>query len=274
MNQKLLHYYCFDADDNLLRMNTKIHMDKLQEDGTWKPHSVSTGEFALVRNDKVNWRCLDNSPEKAFADFRDTGTLGSDAFFIAAHEAYINKRFAPSWDAFIQCLVNGSIFAICTARGHEPDSMKKFFQWLIHNHLTPEQQNEMKRNLIEFHYHFTEGPTSTDFEYLINAYLDSCKFYGVTSSSFVQENKDAGACPLNPEKGKEIAIHNFVKIIDEYGKKAHTVSLGFSDDDVRNVNHIHKFMKEHLSSKYRMKFNVYDTSNPDLIGGVRIKVNH
>jgi hypothetical protein len=48
-------YYCFDVDDNLLFMKTKIHLDKL-ENGEWVPYDVSTAEYALIRNDKVNYR--------------------------------------------------------------------------------------------------------------------------------------------------------------------------------------------------------------------------
>ena len=41
-------YYIFDWDDNILHMPTKIRMEHLEDDGTWKPVEVSTSTFALV----------------------------------------------------------------------------------------------------------------------------------------------------------------------------------------------------------------------------------
>ena len=35
-------YYIFDWDDNILHMPTKIRMEHLEDDGTWKPVEVST----------------------------------------------------------------------------------------------------------------------------------------------------------------------------------------------------------------------------------------
>ena len=45
-------YYIFDWDDNILHMPTKIRMEHLEDDGTWKPVEVSTSTFALVRADE------------------------------------------------------------------------------------------------------------------------------------------------------------------------------------------------------------------------------
>ena len=72
-HQLELHYASFDWDDNILHMPTKIHMDKLIN-GKWTPISISTEEFAIVRNDRENYRIRNNDTVVAFAEFRDIVT--------------------------------------------------------------------------------------------------------------------------------------------------------------------------------------------------------
>ena len=116
-----LHYYALDWDDNILHMPTKILMDK--KVGTeWQPVSVSTAQFAEVRNDKDNYRLRNDNPTEAFSEFRDTGLRGNEAFLQDVKIAVSKKAYAPSWEAFIKCLSEGALFAIITARGHEPES--------------------------------------------------------------------------------------------------------------------------------------------------------
>ena len=45
-------YYVFDWDDNILHMPTRIYLEKLGRDGVWRPVSVSTSTYALVRTDE------------------------------------------------------------------------------------------------------------------------------------------------------------------------------------------------------------------------------
>ena len=118
-----LLYYAFDWDDNILNMTTVIHMDK-KVNGEWVPTDVSTAEFAEVRGDKENWRVLNNDPEAAFSDFRDNGPKGINAFLDDVKKSISMKRFGPAWNDFMECLSNGCIFAIITARGHESEGMR------------------------------------------------------------------------------------------------------------------------------------------------------
>ena len=53
------------------------------------------------------------------------------------------------------------------------------------------------------------------------------------------------------------------------------VHIGFSDDDKGNIDTVEKLFKNELSLKFRkINFNIYDTSNPEIKDGVRIKINH
>lgn len=233
-----LLYYAFDWDDNILNMTTVIHMDKMV-DGEWVPTDVSTSEFAEVRNDKDNWRVLNNDPESAFSDFRDNGPKGVNAFLDDVKKTISMKRFGPAWNDFMECLSNGSIFAIITARGHEPEGMRLGIDWIIDNVLTEEQLYSMYNHLLKFAYLFNvEGerdrvlkgqPSKNE---LVKKYLDNCDLVGVSSPS-------RGGSPSNPEKAKEEALLEFKSKVNKFAEQlGMDAKIGFSDDDLKNVKHI------------------------------------
>ncbi len=230
-----LLYYAFDWDDNILMMPTKIIMQKRVGD-EWVEQPVSTAEFAEVRTDTENWRI---DYDVAFIEFRDQGSRGDNAFLEDVKTAISQQKFGPAWIDFIECLVNGSIFAIITARGHEAPAMKKGVEWIIDNILTEPQLYDMYNNLRKFEYLFdmetesdrilTGVPSQNE---LIQNYLDSCEFVGVSAPS-------RGGSPANPEKAKEDALLLFKQKINDYAERLGRVAkVGFSDDDLKNVKHI------------------------------------
>lgn len=230
-----LLYYAFDWDDNILMMPTKILMEK-KVGGEWIEEYVSTAEFAEVRGDTENWRVDYN---KAFSEFRDNGPRGDRAFLEDVISAISQRRLGPAWNDFIECLVNGSIFAIITARGHEAPTMKTGVEWILDNVLTEPQIFEMYNNLRKFEYFYGGDGNSerilrgTPSENpLVQGYLNSCEFVGVSSPS-------RGGSPANPEKAKEDALLLFKQKVNDYAKNLDKVAkIGFSDDDLKNVKHI------------------------------------
>lgn len=282
-NEHQLSYYSFDWDDNILHMPTVIHMDKLV-DGKWVPVDVSTSEFAKVRNDVNNYRLVDNNPDKAFSEFRDTGERGDQAFLLDVKEAISNKSFGPSWEAFLECLREGAIFSIITARGHEPKTIRGAVEYIIDNYLSKDDIYSMYNNCLKHSYFFSRGV-----EYdripkgkisktpLINDYLGFCDFYGVSSTSFAKEFGEASAS--NPEYAKELALKKFIEKCNKYGKRvgAKSVSVGFSDDDPKNVEHVRKFFKEKSALEnefdHKLKLSLYKTTDRSIKGGERTKFN-
>jgi len=278
-----LHYSAFDWDDNLLHMPTTILMDQKVGD-KWLPVEVSTSEFATVRNDKENYRLRDNNPDLAFSGFRDTGPRGQKAFLEDVKKAVNEKLFAPSWDAFTQALSEGAIFAIITARGHEPETIREGVEYVINNVMTEEQQFLMYSQCLKNAYLFSRQDVDS-FDRLpkgeitktplIKLYLDSCDYYGVSSDSFKKDFGEGSAS--NPEHAKELALDRFVKKCNDFGSKvgAKSVSIGFSDDDPKNVEHVQKFFKEKsaLANElgHEMKLNVYKTTDRTIKGGQRSK---
>jgi hypothetical protein len=129
-------------------MPTKIHMEHLV-DGQWIPTEVSTAEFAVVRNDKDNWKI---NYANAFIEFNDLGERGDSAFLEDVKTAIAQGKLGPAWNDFIECLSNGSLFAIITARGHESSAMRKGIEWIIDNVLTEEQLYSMYNHLMMYAY--------------------------------------------------------------------------------------------------------------------------
>jgi hypothetical protein len=246
-------------------MPTKIHMDHLV-DGEWIPTKVSTAEFAEVRNDKDNWRI---DYDIAFNEFRDQGERGDDAFLEDTKTAISQGKFGPAWSDFIECLSNGSIFAIITARGHEAPAMRKGIEWIIDNVLTEEHLYQMYNQLLKFSYIF--GETNIENErilkgqpsknILIGSYLDSCEYVGVSSPS-------RGGSPDNPEKSKEDALLEFKTKVNDYAKRVGiSAKIGFSDDDLKNVKHIEDLIDSLHNEQFPniVEFVVKGTKDPENI---------
>jgi hypothetical protein len=264
-DSEYLLYYAFDWDDNILNMPTKIHMDHLV-DGEWIPTKVSTAEFAEVRNDKDNWRI---DYDIAFNEFRDQGERGDNAFLEDTKSAISQGKFGPAWSDFIECLSNGSVFAIITARGHEAPAMRKGIEWIIDNVLTEEQLYQMYNQLLKFSYIF--GETNIENErilrgqpsknILMSSYLDSCEYVGVSSPS-------RGGSPDNPEKAKEDALLEFKSKVNDYAQKVGiSAKIGFSDDDLKNVKHIEDLIDSLHNEQFPniVEFVVKGTKDPENI---------
>jgi len=264
---KPLCYYCFDFDDNILNMNTLIHIDQ-RVNGKWMPIDISTSIFRNIRSEiykhnsgqDTDWRFRNDDVLQTYSEFRDTGPRGENAFYDDVLKAIKTKNFGPVWDTFIQCLINGSIFLIITARGHEPESIKKVVKWIINNYLNDNQKSLMIENLKKFNVLFSVNDNNWTNNQLIDFYLIFCEFIGINSKYFI--NKHGKYDPSKPEQGKELGISDFVDKIYKFGKQVKkNVSVGFSDDDLSTVQHIYSYIKNELSLQYTINFNVYYTAN-------------
>lgn len=288
-----LHYYAFDIDDNLFHMPTVIHLEKKvrEKNGQikWTPIDVSTAEFADIRQELVNdkgegnYKLLSESSGEiiAFCEFRDNGPRGSNAFIEDMKAAINTADFGPSWPAFKKCLTEGSLFALITARGNAPETYRNAVEYIIDSVLTEPEKFLLYSNCLKFSYIFANQneferiPKGTLSETpLIKLYLDSCYYYGVSSDSFALEFGQASAS--NPEKAKELALEKFIDKCNNFGKKvgAKSVSIGFSDDDPKNVEHVRTYFKEQsiLQNElmsHKVKLNLYKTTDRKLVGGER-----
>ena len=248
-----LRYFVYDFDNNILDMPTPIHIDVLKN-GKWVPKDILPDEFAKIRKLK-GWRRRNNDLALTFEDFRDNGPRGNKAFLEDAKIAVKNGNFGPSFKDFINTIINGNIFLIVTARGHEPETIKKFVKWLICNYLTQEQRDRMSKNLKKFQQLFNSKDST------IRSYLDTCEFIGIMSEYFVNRFGVDFEITQKVENGKEIAIDSFLTRLQNFATRINAkLKIGFSDDDENTVKHMTDFFKE-KDLDVAVDYYIFNTSN-------------
>jgi len=285
-------YYIFDWDDNILHMPTRIHLEKRGADGVWRPVSVSTGTYALVRTDADHYRVpSDGGREAAFRDFQDVPANDGDQAFIRDTKAALarikaGEKPGPSFETLRKTLREGRIFAIVTARGHAPDTIRSAVKIFIDEVLTPSERREMMSNLRGYRYCFDKVDVFGTDEYELGYFLSLCRYNAVTNPDFKErlaDDSDFGArfaeadSDRKPELAKEFAIRDFTehlfRTLQRTGGLGRSVAVGFSDDDAGNVSAVSDYIRAELSRRFSgFKFVVYDTSDPELSNGRKVTV--
>ena len=283
-------FYIFDWDDNILHMPTKIHLEQQDGNGDWHPVEVSTSVFALVRTDP-RYRMPSGGRAEAFREFQDVVDDSGDLSFIRDTRAALarvkaGEKPGPSFETLRKTLREGRIFAIVTARGHEPETLREAVKIFIDEVLTPDERTAMMRSLRGYRWWLDK---MTDFgtdEEELDYYLSMCRYHAVTNPGFFEQMKSdddfGGRYELasgseRPELAKEFAIRDFVEhvfhVLKRTGGLGRSVSVGFSDDDAGNVRAVSDYIKEELVKRFQgFKFVVYDTSDPTLDRGRKVTV--
>ena len=240
-----MKYYAFDWDDNIVHMPTKIMLKT--EDG--EEIGMSTDDFAEYRHDlgktpvQYKGKVVVGYADKPFRNFR---TEGDKDFLIDSMRA----KEGPAFDDFREAINNGSIFAIITARGHNPETLKQSIYNYIISGFNGIDKDTLIKNLKKYRSFINEDEMSDD--ELIKSYLELNKYHPV---SFGDEE---GAS--NPEELKVKAMEDFVSYIKGMSgilnKRAFIKNdisnnfipkepvIGFSDDDIKNVEAMSKHFKD------------------------------
>ena len=247
-------YYAFDWDDNIVFMPTHIIvMTKNNEEV-----GMSTEDFADHRHqigkEPFSYKgttIIDYAPDP----FRNFGVKGDKRFIIDTMSA----SPGPSWNDFVECLNGGSIFAIITARGHNPETLKEAtLNYILSNHNGIDSKRVVES--LKQYRNWAESPIDESYNInfddktIITEYLDLCKFEPVTFGE---------GTAANPEEGKIVAMRKFIsyckQMAQEIGKKSFFKNdiindeiipfIGFSDDDPRNIDK----MKDFIEKEYKEK---------------------
>ena len=221
-------YYAFDWDDNIMMMPTKI----LVKDSEGNVIGISTEEFAHLRADigvkpEVDYeghKIVGYAPEP-FRNFRTEG----DKQFI---EDSKTAPTGPAWGAFVECLNGGSVFAIITARGHNPETLRQ----AVYNLIVADRGGISKKRIYKSLKKYSMYDTNLGPKELINEYLNKCQFSPV---SYDGPGSTVEASATGPEKAKEEELRRFMTNIEQMNAGLPT-KLGFSDDDKRNIEHMSK----------------------------------
>lgn len=269
VSEKKLRLYGFDWDDNILEMPTKIYL-KNNKGGSV---GMSTEDFAHYRSEvgvkpfKYKKNIIVGFDNDAFRDFRRP-----DTFLKDTKKAISKDKTAPSFQKFKENLIYANPFSIITARGHDPKVIRKGVRMFVDLVLEPEEKEKMVDNIISMFEH--EELFSKDFlgkldrlndDQIIDLYLDEKgDYYPVSSEEFGEKfGLETSGGAANPEHAKKVALLDFVEKYDDLIRSGKYVSasLGFSDDDPRNVKAMVEFIQDELTKMYpKIKFRVYDTS--------------
>lgn len=276
MKKVKLRYHIYDFDNNILNLDTKIILEKL-ENNIWKEVYIPTDEYSVIRNDKnyripykINSDILDY--DKAFKFFRDEE---NDEYFLNdVKKALDNKKYAVSFNAFKETLTNGKLFGIVTARGNHPSNIRKGIEYIIENELTNIEKNVMLKNLKKYCKLFNYKNSN-----LLDNYLSLCEYLPISSNTFINSiTPDILPDGIEYDKNniklsKMIAVNKFTKkciAITKNMKNFHC-KITFSDDDKLNINSIHNLFLNKLKKEYPdIEFNIFDTS-PDENGNQQYK---
>lgn len=219
-------YYAFDWDDNIVEMPTKI----ILLDKSGDEVGMGTEDFAhyrgMIGKEEFDYEGVvvkDFAPNP-FRNFRVTG----DGQFL---KDIRSAEPAPSWNDFVECINSASIFAIITARGHKPSTLKRaVYKYIISNH-DGINSGEVKRNIQKYNKLFNK----TNKDSSIQGYLDLCKFYPVSFGPM--------ASMASPEQAKVQALGEFIDYCQKINKYM-PIKVGFSDDDRKNIDLIEKHFGE------------------------------
>ena len=270
ISERELRMYALDWDDNILRMPTKIYL-KNDKGGSV---GMATDDFAeyrhLIGKEPFNYQgdTVMGFDDDAFRDFTHPETFLQDT-----EKAIKANRTSPSFSKFKENLIYANPFSIITARGHNPMVIKKGVKLFIDLVLSSEEKKEMVKNIKKsFGFENLGGYYKIDTlndDQVIQVYLDEKgEYHPVSSKEFGEKfNLPVSGGAANPEHAKKMALANFIeKVFDNVGKliqnKQYTkVSLGFSDDDIRNVKAMIEFVEDELINMYpEVHFVIYDTS--------------
>ena len=277
-----LRYFVFDWDDNILHMPTNIHLERLTDDGDWVPYAVSTSLYSLIRNDTEHYRPpSEGGWEAAFRDFRDIEIEEENVFLRDTREA-IDRVVsgeaprAPSFDTLKTVLTEGRLFAIVTARGHDPEVLKAGVRYFIERTFSPQEKRTMLRNLRGYLEWLQPGHDRHSDDEVLEYYLGLNKYHGCMSPRFRALLREHNYEAAGTEEGKQFAIRDFVchviGILREHGVDK-PISIGFSDDDEGNAHAVETYIEQELAREFPgVKFAVYYTNDPDLPSGRKVEV--
>jgi len=250
--ENILKFYAFDWDDNIMIMPTEIIL--LDENNV---------EVGMNTEDFSNYRLIIGKEVFKYKNRNIIGLADNPFryFITTGNQNFLKDTLigtpGPAWDDFVECINNGSIFAIITARGHNPEIIRKACYNLIINNHNGINKDSLLKNLKKIKKIF--GENIIEDNYLIEEYLNNCQMSPVSYGN---------SSELNPEEGKILALTDFIFKVNEISKKIKYKSyikndisnnflpmIGFSDDDIKNI----KSIKKHFN--YIDNLKLYLTSN-------------
>ena len=258
--------YIFDFDDNIITMPSTISLQKEVSKNKYLIKHLSTKEYAEFNLEESDYELYPNS----FSDF--TNRL---RFLNQLKESISNfkETKCASYDDFKEAILSLSTICIITARGHDRKTIKDWLMILVDETFSDEDKEVLYENLEK---DFTKDQITEleqndrisswekeqlikDLEelsgrQLLNLYLKNQFVYAVNWEQRLEQ--------FPRHKSKNTAQRKLVSLKDFLDNKNldDIISIGFSDDDKKNINKISDFLKKE-SSNYGIECMVYSTGN-------------
>lgn len=250
-------YYAFDWDDNIVHMPTKI----LVKDENGETIEMSTRDFEIYKKQigvtpfEYNGHIIVGPDENFLINFSEK----KDSDFIP-HSSEAEK--GPAFDDFKEAIEGGSIFSIITARGNNPNTIRKAIRNYIVSGYGGIDKEKLLSNIKNYRTlaSFSENMSPSD---LLRYYLSLIKIYPVAYKNPT----------VNVPEAKVVALEDFIsyayKMSQRLGKRAflknlisnnfnpNRIEVGFSDDSRGNVEAI----KKKVTSSPEVSFKTYYTGS-------------
>ena len=134
--------------------------------------------------------------------------------------------------------------------------------FVVANTFTEDEIMSMVNNIIERNPEVSGGSPID----VLDFYLDSHEYHPVSSKEFSDRFGTEYGSASNPEENKKIAFRDYVGRVIESTRKMIEgdyvgLSIGFSDDDLGNIEAMESFIDEELKYEFpEVNFTIYDTS--------------
>ncbi len=208
-----LKYYAFDWDDNIVHMPTKILVETVDGEIV----GMSTEDYEIFK-DRIGKNVFEYEGKKIkkFADnaLINFGEKRQDRFIPEA----LLAEPAPAFRDFRRAINGGSIFAIITARGLNPQIIKEAVRTYIDVGFNGINKESLIQSLKKYE-EVTKQFSGDDSDKIITNYLNMCRFYPVT---FRKPNVDVS-------EEKNVKLEEFKSYVDQLSNKL-KMSYNFIDD--------------------------------------------
>lgn len=222
--------YAFDIDVNLFYFPSTIVMEYYDE-GAWKETEVNSKDY-VDKKERDDYRLTQQS--NPFYYFDDDKTFLHSSFEVI--ESYPDK-VGLSFDKFKESLKEGDTLSLITARGHKPNVIRAFLINLILYTSDIEDWNGVDDDVLNI--------------------VNGIYIYPVSSDEFNDQFDTDNENYSVPYK-KRLAFKDFLL---EHYLLYNEVSIGYSDDDPKNVEQIEDLIHNELKDKCpNCHFVTYNTS--------------
>lgn len=239
-------FYFFDFDDNIAFLETPIYLFHKR---TGKPMELSSGQYALFKKqigesgDLVDYELKFHS-RGSYQRFRDKKVplvnriTGQQQSFVEDVKQALSKDDfqwqGPSWSCFYHAVFNQRNVSVITARGHEPETIKKGIKEFVKLGHLPSEPNYLDI------YPVNNPKTQTELGFEVGEGQDVAKL-------------------------KQEAIRRSVeRAFELYGENPYH-RFGMSDDDPRNLELICEEMARLKKDYPKNSFFVISTFRGELI---------